>query len=451
MTQGNRVGRQTTTHVDSAEGVARRLRAARRAAGLTQTALAFPGCSAAHVSRIEAGQRVPSLQVLRELARRLGVSESWLARGAGEEPGFADAVRDAELALRLDRLEEAEALLRGLEARAATSAEQARLAVALGQLAFRRDDLAEAITQLERALALDPELDDHAALDTLGHAYFRSGETEAAIALFRRALARAEAERDPGGRLRFAVLLADALSDVAAFAEASTVLADVLAEVDAGDPLALARVYWAQSRLHAQQHEHEAAARCARKAVGLLEATEHTLYRARAFLLLAFAELDSGNAEEALRLLETGLALLGDQGTGHDRGQFHLEMARALALLGRTEEAAALAMRTAAELRSAHPANVGRVYAAIAEAFEREEQLERALELYELAVELLEDPPSRYLAEAYARYGALLERVGRREEAFAIFKQGATLQARLERAGRRDALDPSRRGTRLQS
>jgi len=41
--------------------------------------LAFPGCSAAYVCRIEAGERVPSPRILAELARRLGVTTAELA------------------------------------------------------------------------------------------------------------------------------------------------------------------------------------------------------------------------------------------------------------------------------------------------------------------------------------------------------------------------------------
>jgi tetratricopeptide (TPR) repeat protein len=426
--------RQTTTHVDNAHHVGRRLRDARAAAGLSQTAISFPGCTTGYVSRIEAGERVPSLQVLRELARRLGVSESWLARGSEGEESISGLLRDAELALRLDQLDEAEALYERVAREATSAAPLTRVAAGLGQLAFRRDDLAEATVQLERAFELEPTLWDQAALDTLGRAYFRSGETEASIALFRRALARAEDENDPAARLRFAVLLTHALTDVSAFEEAAELLSRILAEVEGGDPIALAKVYWAQARLHTQQRNHESATRYARKALELLDATEHTYFRARAFLLLAFAELDSGHAEEALHHLETGVSLLGDQGTTHDRAQFHLETARALAMLGRTEEAASLAMRTAAEFRSGHPANVGRTYAMLAETFERQEEPERALELYELALELLQQPPSRYLADTYARYGALLEQLGRHDEAFSAYKRGAVLQTELGRS-----------------
>jgi tetratricopeptide (TPR) repeat protein len=427
--------RQSTSHIDSTEGVARRLREAREARGLSQSALSFRGCTTGYVSRLEAAQRAPSLQVVRQLAARLGVSEEWLARGIDEtEAGIPSALRDAELALRLDQVDESERIYRTLGDGSPTGAVAVRIAVGLGQIAYRRDDLDDAIEHLEHALELEPDLWDQAALDVLGRAYFRRGETEAAIAVFRRAHARAEEDGDPSARLRFAVLLANALTDVSAFAEASRLLADVLEHVKRGDPLSLARVYWTQSRLHTQQHEHDAAARYARKALELLDLTEHTYYRGKAHHLLAFAELDAGNPETALQLLADSRRLLGAQATPSDVGELDLETARALAMLGRPEEAASLAMRAAGELGNEHPANLGRSYAAVAEAFAAQDEAERALELYALALELLSDPPTRYLADTCARYGELLERVGRLDEAYAVFKRGALLNAQLEQS-----------------
>jgi tetratricopeptide (TPR) repeat protein len=110
-------------------------------------------------------------------------------------------------------------------------------------------------------------------------------------------------------------------------------------------------------------------------------------------------------------------------------------MARALAILGRAEEAGSLAMAAAAEYRADHPGNVGRSFAALADAFEQQSDVERALELYELALEFLDDGASRYGAETYGRYGALLERVGRRDDAFEAYKQGALLQGEPDRVG----------------
>ena len=73
--------RRKSTHVDDPAAVGRRLREARERAGSSQRQLSFDGCSPAYISRIEAGERIPSLQLLREMGRRLGVSEDYLATG----------------------------------------------------------------------------------------------------------------------------------------------------------------------------------------------------------------------------------------------------------------------------------------------------------------------------------------------------------------------------------
>jgi transcriptional regulator with XRE-family HTH domain len=73
--------RDRLPHYDDAAEVGRRLHDAREARGLSQRGLSFAGCSAAYISRIEQGERVPSLQVLRELARRVGLTEDVLAYG----------------------------------------------------------------------------------------------------------------------------------------------------------------------------------------------------------------------------------------------------------------------------------------------------------------------------------------------------------------------------------
>jgi transcriptional regulator with XRE-family HTH domain len=79
-----RLARQKSTHVDDPVAVGQRLRAARTRAGLSLRQLAFPGCSVAYLSHIEAGRRTPSLQVLVELARRLRVSTRYLTFGEGD-------------------------------------------------------------------------------------------------------------------------------------------------------------------------------------------------------------------------------------------------------------------------------------------------------------------------------------------------------------------------------
>lgn len=93
--------RERIPHVDDPVSVGKRLVAAREAAMLSQRDVAFPGCSAAYISRIEHGERTPSLQVLRELADRCGVSETHLAWGREARVDLAvaeliDAVAEAE-------------------------------------------------------------------------------------------------------------------------------------------------------------------------------------------------------------------------------------------------------------------------------------------------------------------------------------------------------------------
>jgi transcriptional regulator with XRE-family HTH domain len=113
--------RERIPHYDDPVEVGKRLSAARQAAGFSQRELAFPGCSAAYISRIERGERVPSLQVMRELARRMGVTENELAFGREQ--------LHPDVALELRRIEQAEA--------SGSAAERAQAYATLGRTAAR--------------------------------------------------------------------------------------------------------------------------------------------------------------------------------------------------------------------------------------------------------------------------------------------------------------------------
>jgi len=91
--------RARTPHYDDPAAVGFRVREARLAAHLSQRTLSFPGCSSAYISRIERGERIPSLQVMREIARRVGVSEQVLAFGIDPiAPGVSERIRAVEAA-----------------------------------------------------------------------------------------------------------------------------------------------------------------------------------------------------------------------------------------------------------------------------------------------------------------------------------------------------------------
>jgi transcriptional regulator with XRE-family HTH domain len=63
------------------ETVGERIRRLREERGLSQRELAEPGVSYAYLSRLEAGQRVPSERALRKTAAKLGVTPLYLEVG----------------------------------------------------------------------------------------------------------------------------------------------------------------------------------------------------------------------------------------------------------------------------------------------------------------------------------------------------------------------------------
>lgn len=71
-----------------------RFQVIRLARGLSQRAIAHKGCSAAYISRIEAGDRKPSITVLAKLALLTDTSYKHLARGVGEPLPLTEDERD---------------------------------------------------------------------------------------------------------------------------------------------------------------------------------------------------------------------------------------------------------------------------------------------------------------------------------------------------------------------
>lgn len=415
--------RQKSAHVDDPRAVGARLRAAREKAGVSQRKLSFAGCSPGYISRIEAGERIASLQVLRELGRRLGVTGDYLATGAESMELETEAkLTEAEAALLLDETETALRLYEGALEDATAPPDQARALAGLGKLAFRAGDPQRAIERLEEALRLFSGLasEDPAVPDSLGRAYATVGNVDAAAELFARCLTAAELRDDRMESVRFAVLLGHALVDRGDFAQAGELLGRALELTEGShDPVLRARLYWLQSRFYAEQDEPKAAARYARKTLALVELTEHALYAARAHQLLAHVEIDRGRAGDALEILAAGRRLLGEA-SPLEQAQYALEEARALTALGHLEEGARLAMTVSGKLGEASPEDAGRAYTLLGEIFTTTGEPDRAREVYELAVELLARNPNRYLSRAYTGLAELAERRGDAAEATSL-------------------------------
>jgi tetratricopeptide (TPR) repeat protein len=422
--------------VDDPVSVGRRLKEARQAAGMSQRELAFAGCTAVYICRIERGDRVPSLQVLRELAQRVGVSESYLATGT--EAVDSDPLLEADVALRLDQVELAEHLY--TQALEATSdpRQRAHALGGLGQIDFNAGRLEEAVARLEDARALlgDAIADHPGVADALGRAYAMGGRYEEAIGVLEHALGCVRSRKDAQGEARFSVLLANALIDSGSLSSAREVLGKSLAQATGmTDPILQAKLYWSQSRLHSAEGNADAASRYARMALAAIEVTDHVAYAARAHHLLGYVELERGNADEALDLFLRGEEVAVRAGDRDVVELFRIDRARALSMLGQNDEAIRLAMQVAGALAAKRPDDAGRAYAVAADVFADLGDRPRALELYELAEELVSERSHAFMLELYAKMAQLLEQEGRKDEALELLKKAVGLRTAVETRG----------------
>ena len=178
------------------ETIGQRLRRLRLERGLTQRALAKRGVGYAYISRLERGERVPSMKALRALAAGLGVTVQYLETGAD----FSDAeirelrLGEAELSLRLEENPaEAELALREVLADAVEHGDRrdyTRAQIGLGFAAAHRGDHLQAVALLEEAVGeiwVTPRSQPD-VFATLGHSYACTGRAEKGIEVLRRAI-----------------------------------------------------------------------------------------------------------------------------------------------------------------------------------------------------------------------------------------------------------------------
>jgi len=140
------------TPIEDPAAFGTRLREARLAAGLSLRQLAFPGCSASYVSRLENGSRMPSLQLVNALAAKLGVPSETLLGGA-PEPAYDELLVEGEVALRLGDHELARQRFRTV-VDCASEDTRARALGGLAHLLVQSGETEEAIQLLEESREL---------------------------------------------------------------------------------------------------------------------------------------------------------------------------------------------------------------------------------------------------------------------------------------------------------
>jgi transcriptional regulator with XRE-family HTH domain len=420
------------------EAIGRRLLRLRRELGLSQRDVSGPGVSYTYISRIEAGQRQPSVKALRAIAQRLGVTPEYLETGRDLLPAEDRELRlgDAELRLRLERGEEPRDAIREIltDAEAAGDADVAmRARVALASAAAREGRHEDVVTLLEELVESDGsavgECPDAHAL--LGCAFAALGETPRAIAFFTRCLAelRATEPVDPLTFVRFATHLATTLVDAGDASGARKVLAEALPRADrVTDRHTLVHLYWSLGRIHAVAGPPARALDYVRRAIALLEATEDTFQLARAHQLAASILLDRESAVPARRHLERAEGLLGPDAGQQDLGALKTEQARLQLQLGDPAAARERALESLALLEGGTPVSGGHAARMLADVFEALDEPGLAEQAYRAALApAAGQGAGRHVAETYRAFGKFLRANGREHEALDAFERAADL------------------------
>lgn len=385
------------------ETIGERLRRLREERGLTQRDLACPGVTPQYVSRIERGDRNASVKALRKLSERLDVSVEFLE--TGRDPAAAESrafrLADIELALRLgDEPTGLEQELRRLHEEALRAGDEparTRAALALGTLAARTGDHAQAIERLEAALSaawVTPatHADSYAAL---GHSLVALGRYDDAVELFRSCIAQLQAQSpvNDGILTRLATYLSYALVDAGQLDEARSAIESALVHGEASSDLyARVRVHWASARLAASAGELAQAERDITRAITLLESSEDTLALARAHLVAAEIALWEVNHVDAADHLASAEKLLPDDSAIEDRLFLLVQQAFVAARTGQAAQAMDKANNALGLLGADEDPTIrGRAHWALAEAYAAAGAIDSARAAFTTASDLI--PP----------------------------------------------------------
>jgi transcriptional regulator with XRE-family HTH domain len=427
----------------SEETVGQRIKRLRLERGLSQRELAEPGISYAYLSRIEAGQRQPSVNALRIVAKKLGVSVEHLETG-DPIPALARLeleLGDAELALRLGTdLDHADALFGDVLAEADEAEEPAlaaRAAAGLGLIAAHRSANVEAIRYLEAATSsgyLPPQARPD-VYHALGDAYMASDQAMLAVVLWERVLDQLRATQPPDLALllRFGSYLSWAYSELGRIDRARPVLdeATQIAEDESVLPQVRVGLYWELAR-HSWMEDADAhtALGHMRHAIGLLEASEDTYQLARAHLLCAQLLNLDGTPKAAARHLARAEPLLVRLGERSEIGVLRAEQSKLAAAREEGKRALELA-KEAADLLGDDARHVGLREHALAVAHAANGDLDTATRHFEAAVTELEQRRQWREASAAAReWGTNLNNAGRQAEAFDAIERAISLSDR---------------------
>jgi len=421
------------------ESVGKRIKRLRLARGMSQRELSGPGVSYAYVSRIETGQRAPSLRAIRTIAKRLGVDPELVETGELIPASRRRALKvaDAELALRVGlNTEDAEDTLKQAVVERRDDVSGARALAALGLLAARRGETWDAIALLEEATKtgyVKPELRTD-VYEQLSDLYAAVGNPARAITLLRECVAavagRAGPEAVTAG-LRYRVFLAEHLNTIGERQEAHALLAEATDEADSpANASARLVAYWTAAKLAMDEGDAESADAYMQRAVALADTTDDALQLARASLARAQILRIEGLAGEAAPHLERAERLLGTAGDVEERGLVAAEQAQRAAILGKPDEALDRAAY-AVELLADDARHAATAQHALAVAHVAAGDLRAAEAAFQAALAGMEERRRWREATRVAReWGRLLREQGREAEAHDVLERAASFTIR---------------------
>jgi tetratricopeptide (TPR) repeat protein len=339
--------------IDARE-LGRRIRNARVAAGLTQTALAGGEVTAAYLSRIEDGQRRPEFGLLGRLAQRMGVSLEFLvAEGPSEERMALElSIDHAELALvggnAAEALRTVETLMAGIGRDAGADELRRRVLVLRAGALEATGDLNGAILQLED-LTRTPEASVVwlRSLISLSRCYQEVGELDRAIAVGENAAETIESLGLEGltESIQLSVTVAGAYMRRGDLDRAMRICRRAMERADSvGSPIAKASAYWNASLVESRKGASQIALDLAQKALAQFEVGEdaRNLARLRGHVADMQLQMDPPDASGAIETLELAARELEwSAASPADRASQLQTRARAHLFLGEHESARA--------------------------------------------------------------------------------------------------------------
>lgn len=413
-----------------------RIKAARLAAGLTQTQLGAPEVTVSYVSRIESGRRRPDPRVLDAFAARLGVGVQELLDGppVPNEQESRLAVDFVALALELgdaaDALAQAERLLADADVPAGFAERlgflRGRALEALGRL----DDAVDAYEDLQAAhpggeFALASGI-------ALSRCYREWGDLGRAISVGEKLLA-VMADRGLAGgdeAVQLAVTVAAAYFERGDLRHAVSLCREAMQVAESsGSPRSRASAYWNASIMELKTGEVDGAVALASKALALLgeETDSRNLARLRTQLGIMQLQLDPPELEEAVANLSAAAEQMVAAGAGEiDRLRNDLALAEAALMSGDVAQA----QHMAADVFDRVPADAlllaadartlqGQAAAAVGDVV-------AASNLFKHAVHLLTGAGAdRAAGQQWLELGTLLESVGEDEAARQAYRSAA--------------------------